>query len=417
MFILATGCGSDSAAPSRGTEGSGSSARAEAPRISYDPPRTFSESAVSLPKEAGFGKSGGDMWGSRLVGSPPVTLRGTQAYVASPYDLQIVDTGNGRVTTIRPEHDSPRSAQVGPSEEIAGPPLVSDTGVGVLVIVPFAVRIPGSGTTPDSHVLEMAAVDTDSAAVKWRAVLQLPKWTSKAYGNIGVRMVGSQADVAVVRVSNYENETAVAVNLRTHRVLWQKDFLPTAVLGTTVSGLERNLSETHLKAFDLATGEPTWAIEEGSYNATASSAGPNLLQYSGQIYENGKFFARFLDAHTGKVINEIQGVKDVTCAYDGKSVTVCSGGASHSECAFAVDAQTGKLLWQLPDRAANRIAPEITAAWNGRAYGTTVNGPIALDARTGADVKVSPGMAPVLVNGYTGLTVKGRTVTAHRTTS
>ena len=45
----------------------------------------------------------------------------------------------------------------------------------------------------------------------------------------------------------------------------------------------------------------------------------------------------------------------------------------------------------------------MTTAWHGAVYGTTVNGPLVLDARTGADRDTRPGAAPVLVNAYLGL--------------
>ncbi|MGW7361563.1 hypothetical protein ACWGI0_34355 [Streptomyces sp. NPDC054802] len=50
--------------------------------------------------------------------------------------------------------------------------------------------------------------------------------------------------------------------------------------------------------------------------------------------------------------------------------------------------------------------PEVTAAWHGRVYGRTEAGPVVLDARTGEDVEVDPGVAPVAVNEYGAVAMK-----------
>lgn len=74
---------------------------------------------------------------------------------------------------------------------------------------------------------------------------------------------------------------------------------------------------------------------------------------------------------------------------------------------WAFDAAGGELLWKLPNRTAYRIAPRVTAVWHGRIYGSTENGPVALDARTGEGLPTSPGIAPYAVNEYVGLALKG----------
>jgi outer membrane protein assembly factor BamB len=71
--------------------------------------------------------------------------------------------------------------------------------------------------------------------------------------------------------------------------------------------------------------------------------------------------------------------------------------------AFAVDGTTGKVLWQLPDKKANRTAPNITGTYDGMVYGTTANGPVVLNARTGKDVNDSPGTAPIVTDPDVGI--------------
>ena len=67
---------------------------------------------------------------------------------------------------------------------------------------------------------------------------------------------------------------------------------------------------------------------------------------------------------------------------------------------FALDAVSAQLLWSLP--AAGRVPPQVSTAWHGAVYGTTVNGPVVVDARTGRDRNPAPGAAPVVVDGYLG---------------
>jgi hypothetical protein len=46
---------------------------------------------------------------------------------------------------------------------------------------------------------------------------------------------------------------------------------------------------------------------------------------------------------------------------------------------------------------------KVTAAWHGAVDGSTGNGPITIDAKTGADRQATPGAAPSVVNGYAGI--------------
>ncbi|MFH8738876.1 hypothetical protein [Streptomyces sp. NPDC017964] len=79
-----------------------------------------------------------------------------------------------------------------------------------------------------------------------------------------------------------------------------------------------------------------------------------------------------------------------------------------------MNASTGKVAWQLPGAGADRIAPDVTAAWHGRVYGKTAAGPIALDVRSGKDLP-SPGAAPMYVNESTGLVLSDDSLVAYPT--
>ncbi len=105
---------------------------------------------------------------------------------------------------------------------------------------------------------------------------------------------------------------------------------------------------------------------------------------------------------TGAVLKE--GEADfsfIQCDYDGRSLTVCARGM-FGAFAAAVDAN-GEWLWVLPDDSDGRVAPAVTTAWHGTVYGRTENGPLLLDATSGADRVERPGFAPHVVNEYLGV--------------
>lgn len=95
---------------------------------------------------------------------------------------------------------------------------------------------------------------------------------------------------------------------------------------------------------------------------------------------------------------------NLRCFYDQASLTLCAYAAQYQpgdQQVFAFDpANPHDPLWQPPDPGHTRVAPTVTAVWNGAVYGITENGPVVLDARTGADRNAHPGAAPALVDPY-----------------
>ena len=118
----------------------------------------------------------------------------------------------------------------------------------------------------------------------------------------------------------------------------------------------------------------------------------------------GRRALTMLDAGTGAVRSAQDSQGGVSCRYDERSVTICYQAVSGESWAAGFDARTGARLWQLPDAAAGRIAPQVSTAWHGVVYGSTDSGTVALDARTGADRPTVPNIAPDLVNAYVGVT-------------
>ncbi|MEN8649727.1 PQQ-binding-like beta-propeller repeat protein [Streptomyces sp. 21So2-11] len=374
-------------------------------RVSYDPPHTFSRTnAISLPKDANTATStlsGGD--------TSTVALHKTLAYVAGPVSLTAIDTSTGEtLRTIRPAHPvlgADREFQF--ENNVPAQPVISG-GDAPLVAQAFLTQVPASGTTPARRLVEVVTMNADTAKPSDAIELELPKWAQEEVMEPEAAVVDSEGALVVVtvRTVKYEDHAvSFAIDLARSTVVWKKGVLATGLSGRSVVAIDRpaNSEEQKVLALDLADGATRWTADRASYETHATAAGPHLIYASGRDYKDGERFAHLLDARTGKKRTTFKGAyAGASCAYDAKSVVVCSS-ALLEKSATGFDAETGKLLWRLPDEDANRVAPEVTALWHGLLYGTTDAGPVLLDARTGQDVEGSPAIAPLVVNGYTGI--------------
>jgi hypothetical protein len=406
-LVSASGCGGQGgharsgASPSSAVSGAG---------MSFDPPTRFdTHSAVTLPKESGGGRIS---LGRQVEGALPIALYKTAAYVASPDRLQVVNTLTGKVEAVnKPDHEPANTPGSGVfvGEDPTTPPTVVNVGGTALVLVPFVVKVPGQGTTPARRAVELVGVDAQSGRKAWSTMLELAPWANEESTTVTAAAVGTAGNTLVVRVfaiSDGGSEATYAIDLQTRRIVWKQErFGAYAVTGTAVVGAAtRDSVGTQVKvaAVSVTDGRSLWAAPKDSYELTITPAGPTLVVAKGRDYGSGAHFLQLLDAASGAVKDS--GSVDysaVDCQYDGISVTVCA--RSDGSFAAAFDARTAKWLWTLPDRRANRIAPRMTAAWHGAVYGTTPNGPVVLDARTGTDKDTSPGIAPYLVDGQVGI--------------
>lgn len=369
-----------------------------APPPAHDPPTAFGSPTGTLVSGS-----------TTLVADPgdglPVALDGTTIWFAERGGLARADS-TAASTPVG----------VGDGRWVSGAPLpVPAAG---LVLAGAATVVPGSGTTPPGLAAELLAVTRVPAgagepALAWSVAAPLP-WTGAAGGQRDVRMrvagvaeTGDGHRIAVLTATTATRRASVAVDLGARRVLWVADDVAVgAVLGdaTAVGSLVppgggAGYSPSQVVGLDAATGARRFTALAGDTALTVSRAGPGLVTVTGRRAGSAAAFATLLGPG-GATVRDVDtgtAVSPPRCTWDEASTTVCAGGGR----AVALDAVTGAPLWALP--AGGRVAPQVSAVWHGAVYGTTVNGPVVVDARTGLDRNPTPGSAPSVVDAYLGV--------------
>ena len=405
-LLLLAGCsnGEDGdPRPSPSPSASKSAAPSASARPAFDPPTRFAPQGAALPAEASENKIS---LGGTNTEPLPVTLHRTTAYVASTASLLAVETDTGRtLATITPKLGKPEATTDSPwvgSNPAEAPVLWTDNGRATIVAT-FVVERPATGTQKAGRAVEVVAVDAESAKTLWTAEVAVPPGLDQGYAGLAANPIGVDGTTLAVGVSYQDNEGVIAVDLASRRALWSRaDFRPGVVASGVVVGATGDpvADKSSVVALNLADGKQRWTALPDSQQLTVSTVGPTVLIAAGKSYSGQQSLVAFLDVATGKVRE--QSTADYTgvrCRFDGKDVTVCA----KSGWAAGLDAVSAKVLWELPDQADTRVAPQVTAVWHGAVYGTTDNGPVVLDARSGQDREVSPGLAPMVVNEYVGI--------------
>jgi hypothetical protein len=398
--LVLSGCGSGDDTNRVG----GAPSASAAPRKAYDPPTKFDDStAVQLP---GTAAGNGNYREVGILYAPaPIALVDTTAFVVARDALVVVDVTDGKVReTIKPEL---QLADEKLYNKIAGndpmPPIVTNIEGGRAVLAPFAVSVPGQGTTPAGIAVEIVAVRVDGTKKMWSARVNVQLSTKVIEGH-NMALLGVASGIAVLRAGG----STYGVDLRTQRTVWQRpDFQGVTVTGETIVGFSSNGEGLEmLEGANAADGVQRWVDKTGDTSFLIWPAGLRFVAVNGMNRSNA---FRIVEASTGRKVNAPQtggeGPATPNCYYDQVGVTVCWDiDRSGFEWTGAFDAHTGEWLWHLPDRKTNRTYVRVTTAWRGAVYGTTSNGPVVLDARTGADREANPVAAPFLVNGYVGIT-------------
>lgn len=396
--MLLSACSDDSGTIEDPAEESTASAAAEEDEAidaeAFDPPMQFDTGAnVPLPEEASAGNI--NMAGS-AVSPLPTLLSGTKAFIASANQLQIVDTRTAEaLPAIAPQSGTPMDPAMvvfAGDNPIQAPIAVDLDGKG-LVVVPFLTEGTAEGTAVAHQNLELIAVDAATGEQAFSVVTELPVVQSASYENAVVR--GESGGIVVVDLEMYEPYT-VAVDLHAQAVAWEKQFAVEAVVGDTVVGIvgERDYNRHH-GGLSITDGSVKWDNAEFGYENLHPAGSKYAYGFGGFDYVDGGLY--LLEAATGKVVSlEAEERDSGMCRFDGLTTLVCTDTWGWMG---AVNTETGEWMWEF-DPTAERASVGITAVWHGAIYGETQNGPVVLDALTGADAETAPGVAPYVVNEY-----------------
>ncbi|WP_285630966.1 PQQ-binding-like beta-propeller repeat protein [Actinoallomurus iriomotensis] len=368
------------------------------------PAAKSSSAAPHFDPPVGFAPDGRPLTFSQTPEEPKgannMIVSGRTAYFQSDGGLHAVDLPSGELSwTARP----------GSGGEVSGggiQPLLATMGGRPYLVGLFDVTIPGQGTTPAKKVVEVLAADPATGRVVRDDTLPLP--VRPAQGDDDAEqftqqwLVGADDKAIVIMLNGTEGDVTLVEDPAAHRIRWfERDMTAFAVAdGQVIAGTGRDINNLMrsgyytLHSIDTVTKVERWRTKEiytGSYKG--QPAGPGLVAIN-----SGDDTEGLVDAATGKTRFSWPDHKvNYDCVYDERSVTVCTTTGT----VMAFDTATAKLLWRLPTDG--RIAPTVTTAWHGAVYGTTPNGPVVIDARSGQDRGTSPGAAPSLVGPYGGI--------------
>ncbi|MER7112246.1 outer membrane protein assembly factor BamB family protein [Streptomyces sp. NPDC000229] len=413
-----TACGGDNGSDGGGRAGSQASPSAAtsvpsasaspsaAPRKSYDPPVRFdAQKETRLPDAL---KVSPEDVGQTRFSRASFALHKGIAYASDGKQVSAYDTANGEVVWSAPLSDRPVA-------EVPVPAVVQLPGRTV-VIAAVSTVTGGTGTSKASaSSTAVVALDARSGGKRWSQVI-----------DTSGKLIGADSGAAV-----FSDGGAVwALDPATGKRLWDKQdagltdpvYSGGAVVGVVKSS-EEFTAENHAEPFKAEftklvglspkDGGKLWEQYTRSNTLKARSIGTGVVQveatYSSLFGDFGDDSVDVIDVRTGKPrvrlpLGGSTGTDDWVCSFDERSVVVC-GIAYTYERVVAHDVASGKQLWSLP--TADRTSLEVTATWHGAVYGEVEGGgPVVLDARTGADREVEPGVAPAVLDGTVGL-VKG----------
>lgn len=312
------------------------------------------------------------------------------------------DTGHVGVTSYRLEDGGTAwQTRVPDGDAVLGRPRVA----GGIVVGAFRTQTAGTGTTEDREANVVVGYDAASGKTLWSQEIPGAEGDHSdallAAGDPMPEVVGlDTAHVLVTVAAQGYSETpplTVLLDARTGRVVWtDRDLEGVDLEADAVAGLR---SDRDFAGVSVADGRELWSRNLGLGSALTADAGPGLLLATGADKD------LLIDPATGKVVIDSSDTSLDGCDYDGRDTTVCFGaGADLTAAVWALDVHTHQVLWRLPDAAAHREAPGVTAVWHGVVYGTG-HDPMTLDARTGRDLRPTTGLdeSPFLVTAGYGL--------------
>ncbi|MBL7490723.1 hypothetical protein I6A60_07585 [Frankia sp. AgB1.9] len=375
----------------------------------FDPPTHFDTTqGPTIPDDAAL--NGVNLAGN-ILQPPPTILYKTTAFVSTTDRLLVIDTRSGRVSALAPPDGTaePFASDGFVGEDPTTPPLLATVKGRELVLAAFAVKVPGKGTMPSTMALDLVAVDAASGRLVSHIAATLDSQFNGAYlSNLSTAVVGVSGQIAVARILGLGSEAETfTFDLSNGTVPWtQIGFAASDVTGSIVVGaLASDTSGYYdLVGATVENGHKVWSLSGKMDVLNVFPSGPSLLVAISSDSPGGHAKLQLIDPRTGAVRQSTDGdFGGVRCSFDGATLTICSESSAFVHWAAAFDTTTLSWLWNLPDEESGRVAPLVRSVWHGNVYGSTENGPVILDGRTGKDKVTDPGAAPYVVDQYVGI--------------
>ncbi|GAA2215055.1 hypothetical protein GCM10009850_105220 [Nonomuraea monospora] len=385
LAVTLAGCGA----------GAGTSAGGPPPAAErFDPPMKFETDGAEVEAMNTGVPAVWERYAFRLVNQ----RTGDSEYTS---DLTATDLLTGdRLWSVTERRSVPNQAAV---------PVVASLGGRPLVLTAQSTEIKGEGTAPVTMAVDLLAADAVTGVTVWQARLPLGKQGEGPWEE--ARLVGADDDAIVIALGEgdamYRAQLTMVVDPVTRQVRWTERLQPDGYAGGRVFGLPTaDVVPGNLQSWDVKEHRKLWEAQlDAPAGSSAIAAGPTLiLSYTGVPSLDGSSL-RLLDAATGEIHTRLADgdrASGTACRYDEVSVVVCQTYDDQNRPGLvAYDAPSREQLWKLPENG--RTGAVMAGLWHGALYGTTANGPLVLDARTGEDRETAPGAAPDIVTPYGGL--------------
>ena len=265
---------------------------------------------------------------------------------------------------------------------------------------------------PTGNAIELASIGTQNHVAN-DVLIGMPDWAKGSTSQVSATVLGASGATVLLYLTDGVSTATIAADATTGRTVWTRDgFAGGAMVGDTVVGVESDGAgdaAEHVSGLSAADGRTHWSALRG-YGLHVSPAGPTLVaaigQSAGRVSQPS---FQLLDAANGAPVAKltVPPLPSSRCIYDGLTTTVCFAPDSHRErrAAAAVNSQTGKLLWSLPDYShSNATAPLVASVWHGKLYATDDGSSTEVyQADTQAIVHTSPGPPPMVVGDRIGI--------------
>jgi hypothetical protein len=289
------------------------------------------------------------------------------------------------------------------------PPLAAAAPDGHLwVYYAGIVLIRGTGTQADQLKMEAGALDPQTGAPGWATEVSLPpaylQTEESMSGDVEAGVMGADPAHLVVQVTSTEDPPiAFGLSTTTHALSWTvAGFRPAGLAGGVVVGMTvaDGFSDTGTpEGLNAQTGTIAWSAPGLDADINGTSGTPAVITPGIASFETHDVFSShtyLVSTRNGKVLKTLP--DSYSCMYDQVSVVACY---SQAPTLIGLDATSLNELWELPNPAGTRIAPQLHAAYKGLLYTEADNGDVILNARTGADLVPGIPIAPdLVVPGY-----------------